>query len=237
VSNHSVLVHEVSKKYKQKQVLKHVNIQIKSGETMVFLGENGAGKSTLFKAIATLEPYEGQIEFGDEKNTALASKRRLGYVPEIPEVFDFLTVDEHLEFIAKLFSLSGYQAYKKRLMSEFDLLKEKKTFGKNLSKGMKQKLNICVALLTCPDIILFDEPFVGLDIAAVETLKSTITRFREEGKTVLISTHQIETVIGLYDKIAIIKDGKIASVFDGEGYQTLASTQQLVKSFFGKDTL
>ncbi|MBQ5674691.1 MAG: ABC transporter ATP-binding protein, partial [Lachnospiraceae bacterium] len=122
-----------------------------------------------------------------------------------------LTVMEHLEFIARAYKLKDYKAYAEELLERFELADKKKKFGDELSKGMQQKLSICCGLLTRPKMILFDEPMIGLDPHAIKELKNVFLELKEQGATILISTHMIDSIDGVWDQTLIMKAGKIVA--------------------------
>ncbi len=126
------------------------------------MGPNGAGKSTIIKCIAGLLRFEGKIELCSFDNKSVEAKKRLGYVPEIPAAYDLLTVKEHLEFIRRAYKVED-DSCGDELLERFELKDKEGKLGSELSKGMQQKLSIACALLPKPDVIVFDEPFVGLD--------------------------------------------------------------------------
>ena len=203
-------VEHVSKKYGKILAVNDVSFQIGSGEIAVLLGPNGAGKSTIIKSIVGLLRFDGSITVNDQPNKSLEAKRALGYVPEMPAVYDMLTVGEHLEFMLR--------AYKKeddgtadQLLSRFELLDKRDKLGKELSKGMQQKLSICCALVHRPDVVIFDEPMVGLDPHAIKQLREVFFELRERGATVLISTHMIDSVENYWDKAYIMKNGSFVA--------------------------
>ena len=121
------------------------------------------GKSTIIKCITGLLRFHGEINICGYPNKSLQAKKLLGYVPEMPAVYDLLTVEEHLEFIARAYQLENYQQDIEQLLQRFELTDKRQKLGKELSKGMQQKLSICCALLHKPKVIIFDEPMVGLD--------------------------------------------------------------------------
>lgn len=202
-----VWVHHVSKSYGQKKALSDVNLTIQSGEITILLGKNGAGKSTLMQAIAGLINFTGEIEVCGMKHTEVEVKKKLAYVPEIPHIYDFLTIKQHLEFIARAYRLESYQPHIDSLVERFELEEQLNKIGKNLSKGMKQKLNLCMALLIQPQVIIFDEPMLGLDIAAINQLKKIILELRESGCAVLISTHMLDWIADFWNKVYILHEG------------------------------
>lgn len=202
-------VSHLSKKYGKYYANRDLNFQIPDREVLIMLGPNGAGKSTAIKSIVGLLRHEGWVHM-DGVSTAKAEARRyLGYVPEIPALYPNLTVDEHLEFVARAYRLKDYKAYKEELLARMELTDKRKKFGDELSKGMQQKLSICCGLLPEPKLIIFDEPMIGLDPHAIRELKNMILELREQGKSVMISTHIIDSVEDLWDGVLILKEGQI----------------------------
>ena len=174
--------------------------------------------------------YEGQIRINGLNNKSVEAKKIMGYVPEIPSLYPNLTVDEHLEFIARAYKLKDYKEEKEALLQRFDLADEKKKFGDELSKGMQQKLSICCGLLPRPKLILFDEPMIGLDPHAIKELKLLFQELRDRGCMVLVSTHMIDSIEELWDTTYIMKQGKIASIVERQNLQ--GSDKSLEDIFF-----
>lgn len=174
--------------------------------------------------------YEGQIRVNGLNNKSVEAKKIMGYVPEIPSLYPNLTVDEHLEFIARAYKLKDYKKEKEALLQRFDLADKKKKFGDELSKGMQQKLSICCGLLPRPKLILFDEPMIGLDPHAIKELKLLFQELRERGCMVLVSTHMIDSIEELWDTTYIMKQGKIAAVVERQNLQ--GSDKSLEDIFF-----
>ena len=160
--------------------------------------------------------YQGQIRVDDLYNKSVEAKRIMGYVPEIPSLYPNLTVDEHMEFIARAYKLKDYEEYKEELLRRFELDDKKKKFGDELSKGMQQKLSICCGLLPRPKVILFDEPMIGLDPHAIKELKLILQELKESGATILVSTHMIDSIEELWDTTYIMMQGKVAAVVKKE---------------------
>ncbi len=198
----------VTKKYKKIPANDNVSLSIPAGEIAVLLGPNGAGKSTLIKCICGLLRCEGQITVGSYDNKTVEAKKLLGYVPEMPAVYDLLTVGEHLEFILRAYKLTD-DGYADALLRRFELFSKKNTLAKELSKGMQQKLSICCALVHKPRVIIFDEPMVGLDPHAIKQLKEIFAELKNDGVSVIISTHMIDSVEDYWDKAYIMVDGRI----------------------------
>ena len=200
-------VERLTKKYGKLKACNDVNLTLEDGSVSVLLGPNGAGKSTLMKSIIGFLRYEGEITVDGYSNKSPEARRILGYIPEMPALYPNLSVNEHMEFVARAYKLNNYKDRIAELFDIFELSDKKKKFGDELSKGMQQKLNLCLGLLPEPKIILLDEPMIGLDPHAIKELKSMIEKMRDENKTVLVSTHIIDSVDMLWDRAIIMKDG------------------------------
>ena len=186
-----------------------VTFTLDSGSLTVLLGPNGAGKSTIMKSIIGFLKYSGSITVNGIPNKTSEARKVLGYIPEMPSLYSTLTVSEHMEFIARAYKLTNYKDRIDMLLTRFELADKKKKFGDELSKGMQQKLNLCLGLLPDPDIILLDEPLLGLDPHAIKELKIMIEEMRKEGKTMLISTHIIDSVDMMWDRTVIMQGGRV----------------------------
>ena len=202
-------VNGVTKKYGKVMAVDNMDFEVHAGEIGVLLGPNGAGKSTIIKCIAGLLRYEGAITIDQIGNKSIEAKRLFSYVPEAPALYDSLTVREHIEFIAKAYGLKDYEDYGQQLLQRFDLEDKQDKLGKELSKGMQQKVSICCAVITRPKAILFDEPMIGLDPKAIKELKTLFTELREQGCALLISTHIIDSIKEIWDKVLIMNQGHI----------------------------
>ena len=202
-------VNHVTKRYGKNLANNDLSFKLEEGSITVLLGPNGAGKSTIMKSIIGFLRYEGDIKIGGMDNKSREARKILGYIPEMPALYPNLTVSEHMEFVARAYKLKDYKEYADELLETFELSDKKKKFGDELSKGMQQKLNICLGLLTKPSMILMDEPMIGLDPHAILKLKEMIESLRAEGRTALISTHIIDSVDMLWDRAIIMKGGRI----------------------------
>lgn len=191
------------------EAVKNVSFTVEPGSIAVLAGPNGAGKSTTIKCITGLLRYEGKIEVCNKDNKTPDGKRCLGYVPEVPALFDYLTVYEHIQFVAKAYGVTEYEEKAEALLRRFELYDKKDKLGRELSKGMQQKISICCAAIINPKVILFDEPMVGLDPKAIKELKLLITELRMQNTAVVISTHLLDSVEDIWDKILIMKNGEI----------------------------
>lgn len=197
------------KKYNTKYALYNLNIYVGQGEIGILVGENGAGKTTAINSIAGLLKYEGSIEIQGMPNTSVKAKSILGIVPEVAHPYDHLTVYEHMEYIAKAYKLSNWQNSAEDLLRRFNMIDESNKLGKELSKGMRQKLNICMTLLHDPKVIIFDEPIIGLDPMAITEMKKLILERKKDGCAILICTHILDTVSGFWDKAFILSKGQL----------------------------
>ncbi len=207
-----------------------LNFTIPDGTIAVMLGPNGAGKSTAMKSIMGLLRHEGSIRIDGMDTSTVGAKRLIGYVPEMPSLYPNLTVDEHLEFIARAYKLTDYRDYKEDLLRRLQLDDKKKKFGDELSKGMQQKLSICIGLLPRPKFILFDEPMIGLDPHAIRELKNIFQELKAGGSSLLISTHIIDSVEGFWDQTLIMQSGRIVANVTHESL--MASGETLEDLFF-----
>lgn len=223
-------VSHVTKAYAKNIACNDICFHLPRGGVTVLLGPNGAGKSTLLKSITGFLRYQGDITVGGMHNKSVEAKRVLGYVPEIPSLYPNLTVWEHLEFIARAYKLENYQDYAQSLLDRFELTDKKRKFGDELSKGMQQKLNLCLGLLPQPQLLLMDEPMIGLDPHAIKELKDLIEEMREEGRTVLVSTHMIDSISLLWDRALIMQKGVLRANVTREELQ--AQSTSLEELFF-----
>lgn len=217
----------VTKKYGKNLANDNISMQVNPGELTVLLGPNGAGKSTLIKCICGLLRFNGSITIAGHDNRSLEAKSMLGYIPEMPAMYNMLTVEEHLSFIARAYKLKDYKPWAEQLLERFELADKRKKLGQELSKGMQQKVSICCALLPTPSAIIFDEPFVGLDPHAIRQLKELMRDMKKSGAALIISTHLIESMEESWDTTHIMRLGRIietrgkAAVEAGESLEDL----------------
>jgi ABC-type multidrug transport system ATPase subunit len=222
-------VRNLTKRYGKLTANNNLNLSIQDGELAVLLGPNGAGKSTLIKSICGLLRFDGSVTVCGHDNRTIEAKRLLGYVPEFPALYPMLTVEEHLEFIAKAYRLSNWRERCEELLRRFELDDKRNKLGKELSKGMQQKVSVCCALLPGPKAVIFDEPLVGLDPHGIRELKSAISELKNNGCALLISTHMIESMEDNWDVTYIMQQGKIARVCARSG---LAGGESLEDIYF-----
>lgn len=199
----------LTKVYGKYKAADDVSFTVGNGEIGILLGPNGAGKSTVIKSIAGLLRYSGSVSVQGMDARSIGAKKAFAYVPELPAMYEALTVREHIDFIVHAYHLDVTEEEIKELLGRFELLDKQDKLGNELSKGMMQKVSICCALVIRPDVILLDEPMVGLDPAAIKELKQVIAELKAEGVTVLISTHMLEMVKELWDIMFVMDKGHI----------------------------
>lgn len=203
-------VRNLTKLYDRTPACNDLSFDAKGGEITILAGPNGAGKSTAIKSIVGLLRFFGQITIDGHPNKSIDAKQVLGYVPEIPNLYEALTVGEHLEFIRRAYGLDqSNEPYEAELLRRFELEDKKDKVGKDLSKGMQQKVSICCALLHRPRLLLLDEPLVGLDPHAIRQLKELLGELRAGGTAILVSTHMLDSVEDLWDTVHIMMNGQI----------------------------
>ncbi|PKM73796.1 MAG: ABC transporter ATP-binding protein [Firmicutes bacterium HGW-Firmicutes-16] len=220
-------VEHVTKKYGKLLANNDISFSVESGQIAVLVGPNGAGKSTIIKSIAGLLRFEGKIEIGGFDNKSVEAKGLIGYVPEMPAVYDLLTVSEHMEFIRRAYRLPD-DGYDKYLLERFEMMDKKDKVGKELSKGMQQKLSICCTLLHRPRVIIFDEPLIGLDPHAIKEIKNMFSELKAQGCALLISTHMLDSVENFWDVAHIMVNGSFAATkYNTPGGENEKSLEEL----------
>jgi ABC-type multidrug transport system ATPase subunit len=201
-------VSKLSKSYGKTEAVKNVSFTVNEGEIAVLAGPNGAGKSTIIKSVAGLLKYKGKIEICGYDNKSIKGKSMLGYIPEMPSLFPLLTIKDHITLMAHAFSIKEYEERAERLLKLFDLWDKKDKYGSDLSKGMQQKVSICCALITEPKVLLVDEPMIGLDPKAIRNMKEVMLELKKQGVSIVLSTHLLDSVEELWDRIIIMKNGE-----------------------------
>ena len=207
-------IEHLTKAYGEKKAVDDLSLHILPGEIYGFIGHNGAGKTTTLKsAVGILRFEEGDIFIdGDSvKEHPLACKRKLAYIPDNPDLYDYMTGIRYLNFIADIFEISSGERGERirRYADLFELTDDLSQLVSAYSHGMKQKLAIISAWIHAPKLILMDEPFVGLDPKASHLLKEMMREHCDQGGAIFFSTHVLEVAEKLCDKVAIIKNGRL----------------------------
>ena len=207
-------IEHLTKLYGEKKAVDDLSLHIRAGEIYGFIGHNGAGKTTTLKAaVGILEFDRGDI-FVDGKSIRqepLACKREMAYIPDNPDLYEYMTGIKYLHFIADIYGVDA-QTRRERIRKYADLFALTDDLGQAIaaySHGMKQKLAIIAAWIHQPRLILMDEPFVGLDPKAAHILKGMMRELCESGGAIFFSTHVLEVAEKLCDKVAIIKGGRL----------------------------
>ena len=204
----------VTKRYGEKKAVDDLSLHLAPGEIYGFIGHNGAGKTTTLKAVVGILPFEeGEITINGTsiKADPLTCKRQLAYIPDNPDLYDYMTGSKYLNFIADIFGV-GAEERQERIRKYADLFELTDDLAQPIaaySHGMKQKLSIISAWLHQPRLIIMDEPFVGLDPKAAHTLKGMMREVCDQGGAIFFSTHVLEVAEKLCDKVAIIKGGRL----------------------------
>lgn len=209
-------IERLSKSYGKNLAVDDVSFVVPDGQVGILLGPNGAGKSTIIKSIAGLLRYKGMIRIEGMPSRTVEAKRAFAYVPEIPNMFDALTVREHVDYIRMAYKSDITDGEVEEILARFEMEDKQEKLGNELSKGMMQKVSICCALAVRPKVMLLDEPMVGLDPAAIKTLKEVVLELKKQGTTVLISTHMLEMVEDLWDIMFVMEKGHIKGCYTKE---------------------
>ena len=207
-------IEHLTKAYGDKKAVDDLSLHILPGEIYGFIGHNGAGKTTTLKSVVGILQFDkGEILIDDKsiRTQPLACKREIAYIPDNPDLYEYMTGIKYLNFVADIFGVSAEdrQARIRDYADRFELTKDLAQPIAAYSHGMKQKLAIISAWLHQPRLILMDEPFVGLDPKASHLLKGMMREICQQGGAIFFSTHVLEVAEKLCDKVAIIKGGKL----------------------------
>lgn len=207
-------IEHLTKEYGEKKAVDDLSLEIESGEIYGFIGHNGAGKTTTLKSVVGILKFDaGEIYIDGESVQAapLACKKKIAYIPDNPDLYEFMSGIKYLNFIADVYGVGANQRQEKirKYADLFEITVDLAQPIAAYSHGMKQKLAIISAWLHDPKLIIMDEPFVGLDPKAAHILKGMMRELCDEGGAIFFSTHVLEVAEKLCDKVAIIKGGKL----------------------------
>lgn len=207
-------IEHLTKKYDQHKAVDDLSLHIEKGNIYGFIGHNGAGKTTTLKSIVGILPFDEGNIFIDGmsiKEQPLECKKKMAYIPDNPDLYEYLSGVQYLNFVADVYRVSQTDR-EKRIKKYADMLELTADLAqpiRSYSHGMKQKLAVIAAFIHEPQLIIMDEPFVGLDPKASHLLKQMMRELCDQGGAIFFSTHVLEVAEKLCDKIAIIKDGKL----------------------------
>ena len=233
-------IENLTKTYGKKKAVDHLSLHIRSGEIYGFIGHNGAGKTTTIKACCGILQFDqGEITVCGHslRREPLACKRALAYIPDNPDLYEFMTGIDYLNFIGDIFRVPEEER-RERIRLYADSLELKEDLGEKISAyshGMKQKLAVISAFLHEPKLIIMDEPFVGLDPKASHTLKQMMREHCDRGGAIFFSTHVLEVAEKLCDQVAIIKKGKLVASGSMEEVRGQDSLEEVFLELEGED--
>ena len=234
----AIEVHGLTRRYGRVLAVDRVSFTVRRGEVFGFLGPNGAGKSTTVRMLTGyVSPSEGSalLDGHDILTDSLAARRRLGVVPEEANVYVDLTVWQNVMLMAELHGVSRTERTRRgmALLELFELAERRGDRGRALSKGLRQRLMLCMALVSEPAILFLDEPTTGLDVASARLIRDTIARMnRERGTTVFLTTHNLEEANQLCHRVAIIHRGRIAAVDTPQALRGAIESRRSVEVVF-----
>ncbi|MEP6574001.1 MAG: ABC transporter ATP-binding protein [Gemmatimonadota bacterium] len=208
-------VQSLSKLYGDFPAVQGLTFAVAAGEVLGLVGPNGAGKTTTLRSLAgILAPSAGRIVIAghDLAREPLLAKAALAFIPDEPQLFDYLTVEEHLRFVGRLYGVSDAVERIGPLLEEMELTPKRHTLASQLSRGMKQKLAIGCGLLHRPGLLLLDEPLTGLDPGGIRRMKSTISTRAREGTAVVLSSHLLHLVEELCTRVLILHNGRLVAL-------------------------
>lgn len=232
-------ISHLTKTYGEKRAVDDLSLAIAPGEICGFIGRNGAGKTTTLKACCGLLDFDGgeiRVDGISVKDDPLACKKKLAYIPDNPDLYDFMTGTQYLNFIADVFAVPGRERRERirRYGDAFGLTEELGQTVGAYSHGMKQKLAIISALLHEPKLVIMDEPFVGLDPRASHTLKAIMGELCAAGGAIFFSTHVLEVAEKLCRRVAIIQNGRLVRAGDMETVRGDASLESVFLELEGE---
>lgn len=215
----------VGKSFKEVEALTHVDLEINSGQVIGLVGGNGAGKTTLLRLMAgVMEPTKGSVLFKGERVSTMRTK--LGVVPESTGLYSRLTAWENIRYHSRIYGVNDQVAWNRvsHFAKQLDLTDSLSRHTKGFSRGMRQKTALLRALAHGPDILLLDEPTAGLDVTSARTVRKLVGQLRDEGGTVIYSTHHLAEAQQVCDRIVIVHNGTIRA--DGSPQELLELTKK-----------
>jgi ABC-2 type transport system ATP-binding protein len=234
-----IRVEAFAKSYRQTAAVKDLSFEVTAGSVLGVVGPNGAGKTTTMRAIAgIIAPSSGRLLVAghDIVTEPVPAKGQLAFIPDEPQLFDVLTVWEHLEFTASAYRVTDFASEGERLLAQFELTEKRNTMAQELSRGMRQKVAICCSYLHRPQAIMFDEPLTGLDPRGIRTLKSSIRDRAADGAAIMVSSHLLDLIEDLCSHLLILHHGEClfqGTVGDAKNHlESLGKDASLEEVFF-----
>lgn len=204
-------VEGLCKRYDDFTAVDALSFHVDTGQILGLVGPNGAGKTTTLRCMAGIIPATlGQVRIGgvDIATDPVAAKRQLAFIPDEPRLFEHLTVEQHLNFVARLYGVADWQQRAQPLLDELEMGDKRKLLPSELSRGMKQKLAIACGLLHAPRAVILDEPLTGLDPYGIRQMKNSMRKLAAEGVAIILSSHLLDLVGEVCTHLLILKDGR-----------------------------
>jgi ABC-2 type transport system ATP-binding protein len=204
-------VQSLAKLYGGFTAVRDLSFHVRAGEVLGLVGPNGAGKTTTLRCLSGIIPASGgtiRIAGNDLGADPVAAKRTLAFFPDEPRLFDYLTVRQHLAFVARIYGVTGHEALARPLLEEFEIADKADSLPGELSRGMKQKLVIACGLLHSPRVLFFDEPLTGLDPLGIRRMKDSIIRRAREGAAIVLSSHLLHLLEEVCTHVLMLKMGE-----------------------------
>ena len=226
-----IKLHEVTKRFSGLTAVDNLSLTVKQGELFAFLGPNGAGKTTTIKMIVNLlSPSSGSICINgiDMQKESISARRIMSYVPDVPFLYDKLTAYEFMIFVCGIYGVEGGSSQDDKIMDElrrFGISDRKETLIENFSHGMRQRLVFSAALVHDPDLLVIDEPMVGLDPESARLVKDILKELTGRGKTVFMSTHTLSVAEEIADRIGIINKGRLIALGTKEHLEAISGKE------------
>jgi ABC-2 type transport system ATP-binding protein len=206
-----ISVRELTKLYGDFTAVRSISFDVAAGEILGLVGPNGAGKTTTLRCLGgIIQPSAGTIAIAghDMRTDSIAAKHALAFIPDEPHLFDYLSVEEHLRFIARLYGVVDVETRLPLLLDELELSEKKRALPGELSRGMRQKLAIACGLLHDPSVLILDEPLTGLDPGGIRRMRQTIAGRAANGSAVILSSHLLNLVEELCTKLLVVRQGE-----------------------------
>ncbi|HWH52273.1 MAG TPA: ABC transporter ATP-binding protein [Gemmatimonadaceae bacterium] len=209
-----IVVRGLTKHYGDFTAVRGLELDVAGGEVLGLVGPNGAGKTTTLRCLAgIISPTSGSVAIAghDVQRDPIAAKRALAFIPDEPHLFDYLSVEEHLRFVARLYGVRDLESRMPVLLDEMELAEKRRAMPGELSRGMRQKLAIACGLLHDPAALILDEPLTGLDPGGMRRMRATITARAKMGAAVILSSHLLNLVEELCTKLLVLRRGSCAA--------------------------